>query len=338
VSAPIGLVVIGRNEGERLRRCLEDLRLRGLPLVYVDSGSTDGSAALARGLGCEVLEVSPERPFSAARARNEGLEFLVARHPGLACVQFVDGDAVLVDGWLERAGRTMEERPDACAVLGRLRERSPEASVYNRICGLEWNLPVGEVHTFGGLCLVRVESFRRAGGFDLSLPAGEEPELSQRMRRAGGRILSIDAEMAVHDAALTRFSQWWKRAVRSGHAYAQVCAKGSGLRGRFGLRQCLRIWVWAAGVPALSALSFFLHPAAPAGGLVLWLLQMLRVAASMRRRGAGAGAAAAYGVLWLPAQFAQWIGHGKFLLSALRRRPPQLMEYKAPPPAGGSPS
>jgi GT2 family glycosyltransferase len=319
VSSATGLVVIGRNEGERLRRCLQDLLPRSLPLVYVDSGSSDGSAALARGLGCEVLELDPGRPFSAARARNEGLERLVASRPGLRYVQFVDGDSVLEAGWLERAERTMEERPDACAVLGRLRERSPEASIYNRLCGLEWNLPLGEVHCFGGLVLVRVDAFRRAGGFDLSLPAGEEPELSQRLRREGGKILSIDAEMALHDAALLSFGQWWRRTVRTGRGYAQVCSMGSGLRGRFGLRQCLRTWVWIAAVPALAAASAFWHPAAPAGALALYLVQILRVAAAMGRRGASAGLALAYGFLWLPGQLAQWLGHWSFLFS--HRRP-----------------
>ena len=39
----LGIVTIGRNEGERLRRCLSSVVGRGMPVVYVDSDSTDGS-------------------------------------------------------------------------------------------------------------------------------------------------------------------------------------------------------------------------------------------------------------------------------------------------------
>ena len=49
----VGIVAIGRNEGERLHRCLNSVVGRGLTLVYVDSGSTDGSIKLARNLGVE---------------------------------------------------------------------------------------------------------------------------------------------------------------------------------------------------------------------------------------------------------------------------------------------
>ena len=53
----IGVVVIGRNEGERLRRCLESLGPHLAATVYVDSGSADGSVALARSLGAETVEL-----------------------------------------------------------------------------------------------------------------------------------------------------------------------------------------------------------------------------------------------------------------------------------------
>lgn len=338
MSDDVAVVVIGRNEGERLDRCLEAVRNLGVPVVYVDSGSTDGSLEKAQGRGCAVVALDPATPFSAARARNEGFAEARRRWPSVRSIQFVDGDSELQPGWIERGRKALEERTDACAVIGILRERNPEASVYNRICDLEWRLPPGEVHTFGGIAMVRVGPFEEVGGFRVNLVAGEEPELSQRLREKGGKILSLDAPMALHDAAILRFSQWWRRAVRSGHAYAQVCWLGRGIRGRFGLRQSLRIWGWCLVIPAASVVLGILRPRWALAPAALLLLQLFRVGWSYRRRGASSGVAASYALHWFPSLVAQALGQCRFLLSLLTRRQPALMEYKAPTPgdAGGT--
>ena len=321
----VGIVVIGRNEGERLGRALDSARAEGVPVVYVDSGSTDGSLDVARGRGCAVHALDPSRPFSAARARNEGIDELLRRSPGLDYIQLLDGDATLEPGWIARARAEMEARPELCAVLGRLREARPEASLWIRFCDVEWNLPPGEAHCFGGIVFLRAAAYRACGGYDASLVAGEEPELAQRMRRAGGVILSLDAPMATHDAAMTRFGQWWRRSLRSGHAYAHVCASGRGLA-RFGLRQSLRVWAWVPGLVAAAAALALVHPAGPLAALALLAVQCARVARAVRRRGASPGLAAAYGLFWPVAMLAQWAGQLRFLA----RRRSGLIEYKLP--------
>ena len=72
-SANVGVVAIGRNEGERLKRCLGSVPA-GAASVYVDSGSTDGSAQWARDHGADVVELDMSVPFTAARARNAGFQ------------------------------------------------------------------------------------------------------------------------------------------------------------------------------------------------------------------------------------------------------------------------
>src|SRR5215472_6326791 len=130
VVASIGVVAIGRNEGERLRRCLESVVRQADAVVYVDSGSTDGSVALARSLGVETVELDLSIPFTAARARNAGLRRLLEVDPAVEFVQFVDGDCEIVPGWLERAAEELATRPDVAIVCGRRRERFPQASAY----------------------------------------------------------------------------------------------------------------------------------------------------------------------------------------------------------------
>jgi GT2 family glycosyltransferase len=206
----IGAVAIGRNEGERLRVCLISLKGQVDTLVYVDSGSTDDSVAMAKEMGALVVELDRGVPFTAARARNVGFSTLREAAPDIELVQFVDGDCEVVAGWLERAEREILAEPELAVVCGRRRERYPNATVYNRLCDLEWaSYPFGYAGACGGDALMRVAPVRQVGGYNPDIIAGEEPELCLRLRQRGWKILRVDAEMTLHDAAMTRFGQWW---------------------------------------------------------------------------------------------------------------------------------
>lgn len=217
----LGLVAIGRNEGQRLQRCLQSARQSFDRIVYVDSGSTDGSVAYARSVGAEVVCLDPAAPFTAARARNTGFARLKELLPQLELVQFVDGDCELAQGWVSKALAHLAGHPRAAVVCGRRRERYPERSIYNRLCDLEWDTPVGRTEACGGDAMVRAGAFEQVDGFLPHLIAGEEPDLCFRLRKRGWEIWRIDADMTLHDADMTRFSQWWQRNVRSGHATAE---------------------------------------------------------------------------------------------------------------------
>ena len=205
----IGAVVIGRNEGARLRRCLDSLvasRASFAEIVYVDSNSDDGSVTLARSLCVEVVALDVTTPFTAARARNAGFKRLVERAPDVEVVQFIDGDCELLPAFVGAAIDALADESVA-AVAGRLRERDVQASIYNRLCDVEWDGPVGDVDFVGGIAAYRASAFRGVDGFDPRLIAGEEPELCLRLRRRGHRIVRISDDMALHDAAMVRFSQ-----------------------------------------------------------------------------------------------------------------------------------
>jgi GT2 family glycosyltransferase len=320
----LGIVVIGRNEGERLERCLRSLAGSERTIVYVDSGSTDGSVAFARGKGCRVVELDPSLPFSAARARNEGLHRLLEEDPATELVQFVDGDCEVRPAWIPEAQRTLQESPGTAVVCGRRRERHPEASVYNRLCDLEWDTPLGEALACGGDFLARVRALNQAGGFDPSVVAGEEPELCLRLRRAGWTIRRIDAEMTLHDAAITRFGQWWTRMVRSGHGYAQGAAMHRG----FYLRENASIVFWSLLWP-LAALAL----AAPTRGVSLlmlaaYLLQIARIARRESHRTSRASDAWLYAAFCVLGKWAQHGGQWKYLVARWRGRLPRIIEYK----------
>lgn len=234
-SFVFGAVAIGRNEGERLKQCLNSLSA-ATQLVYVNSGSSDGSVTWARQMGIDVVELDLTLPFTAARARNAGFRRLLHLCPALSYVQFIDGDCELNREWPEAALSFLSSHPDVGAVFGRRRERYPDRSIYNQLCDREWDVPVGELSSCGGDVLICVKAFEAVGGYRDELIAGEEPELCVRLRRAGWKIWRLDYEMTLHDAAILQFKQWWRRQVRSGYAFAQ----GANLHGRSPDRH----WVW----------------------------------------------------------------------------------------------
>jgi GT2 family glycosyltransferase len=276
----VGAVAIGRNEGARLERCLRSLlgAVDG-EVVYVDSGSTDGSVALARDLGAAVVELSADAPFTAALARNAGLARLLegALHSRPPYVQFVDGDCEVVPGWIPAARVFLDAHADVAAVCGRRRERHPEASLWNRLIDSEWDTPVGEARACGGDALMRVEALEEAGGFDPGMIAGEEPELCVRLRARGWRIWRLDAEMTLHDAAMTRASQWWRRTVRAGFTYAEGAAMHGRAPERHNVARLRRALLWGLALPLAAVGGALLSPWALLL-LLLYPLQTLRLA------------------------------------------------------------
>src|SRR6185437_294270 len=160
----IGVIAIGRNEGERLRRCLASVVGRGMTVVYVDSNSTDGSPAVAREMGAEVVDLDMSLPFSAARARNAGFARLMQIAGETKFVQFVDGDCEIVANWIATAEQTLNSHDDVAVVCGRRRERFPDKSLYNRLADVEWNSPIGGAKSCGGDSMMRVSAFQKANG------------------------------------------------------------------------------------------------------------------------------------------------------------------------------
>jgi GT2 family glycosyltransferase len=216
----VGIIVIGRNEGERLRRAFTSLPLKDVPVLYVDSGSTDGSIELAHTLSVHVHCLDPAQPFSPARARGEGISRLLQIAPDIRFVQFLDGDCELSPDWLTQAVAYLEQHPEVAIVCGLLAETAPEQSLYNRLSPQNWKLSVGEITACGGVFMIRRECYEEVGGFNPTLITREERELCARIRSASYRVVRLDTLMAKHDSSLLTFCQWWTRAVWGGYGDA----------------------------------------------------------------------------------------------------------------------
>ena len=319
-SAHIGAIIIGRNEGQRLIDGLAALQGQVARMVYVDSGSNDGSQQAARDLGAEVVALDTTVPFTAARARNAGLAHLTEAGTPPELVQFIDGDCMLSPGWIEAATAHLAAHPDIAVVCGRRRERFPEASVFNRMIDREWDTPIGEARACGGDALMRVAALQEVKGFNPGMIAGEEPELCVRLRAAGWRIWRLDAEMTLHDAAMTRVGQWWQRARRAGHAYAEGAALHGHRPERHNVAQTRRAIFWGLALPAATLIALLVQPLL---GVLLLLVWPLQVARLWRRYGDGALALAmTFGKL------AEGQGVLMYVWRRLTGARAQLIEYK----------
>ena len=322
----VAIVAIGRNEGGRLKSCLRAALASAPAVVYADSGSTDGSAAFARSLGCDVVEISA--PYSAARARNEGFALAMSVDPNAEFVQFVDGDCALMDGWLERAVAAMRARPDVAIVCGHVREIHPEASIYNRLFDLEWRQQPGEIDACGGIFMVRPEVFKAVGGFRPDVIAAEDNEFCVRVRKSGQKILLLDAPMVAHDAAMHHFSEWWRRARRTGHAWAQVAALHGSSHERYFVRECRRVWVWGFLLPACALV---LAPFTRGISLMLLFLygpQFGWIVRRARKRGWPRSDAFVYAFFTVLAKFPAFEGMMAFYWRRMRGQTPVIMEHK----------
>jgi cellulose synthase/poly-beta-1,6-N-acetylglucosamine synthase-like glycosyltransferase len=322
----IGAVVIGRNEGERLVRCLQSIGNTVVRVIYVDSGSSDGSLETARSLGATVLDLDMSMAFTAARARNAGFRQLIELSPDLDLVFFVDGDCEVYPTWINQARAFLANNSDVAVVCGRRREKHPQASPYNMLCDIEWgNVPVGETTACGGDAIIRVQALIEVDGYCADLICGEEPELCVRIRKNGWRVWRLDADMTLHDAAIYRFSQWWKRTLRAGYGFAQGVAMHGSLPEHHWVRESRRAWFWGLVIPlAIFCGTMIFGP----WGLILMVVypvQLVRLAISATRFTRAPWLWAGSMVV---GKFPEMLGHMKYLFSRFQRTKPDLIEYK----------
>ncbi len=320
----LAVIIIGRNEGERLIRSIESVIDKCQYIVYVDSASTDNSLKAAKELGVITLELDMSTPFTAARARNAGFAYLYEFNPEITFVQFVDGDCEVVNGWLQSASQLLNDNEKIAIVCGRNKERHPERTIYNQLCDIEWDTPIGITKSCGGNFMIRANQFKEVEGFNETLIAGEEPELCLRVRNNGWLIKQIDEVMTIHDANMTKFSQWWFRNVRGGHAYAE----GAYLHGkgdeRFCLVECMRIWVWGFLLPiaiislSFSSILFILL-------LLLYPVQFIRIAIRMKPINS---ISLKYAFFIVLGKFPEVQGQIKFFFSKLTNSRNKIIEYK----------
>jgi cellulose synthase/poly-beta-1,6-N-acetylglucosamine synthase-like glycosyltransferase len=249
----LSVIIIGRNEGQRLVDCIRSVQAMNYPLedmeiIYVDSDSTDESCTHAEALGVKVMVVHPERP-AAAIGRNAGWRAATA-----PLILFLDGDTILQPDFVKNALPNFND-PQVAVVCGHCREFHPEISVYQRVIDLDWIYPPGISEFCGGNALIRRQILEEVGGYNPKLIAGEEPEMCQRIRACGYFILHIDIPMILHDLAIYSWSQYWQRAIRTGHAFAEVSTLLRNTNTPLWQHESRKNWLHAAALVSLLGIG-----------------------------------------------------------------------------------
>ncbi len=330
-SVLVSVVVIGRNEGPRLRGCLASVAamLRNgweAEVIYVDSGSADGSPELAQAMGAQVIGLRPELP-TAALGRNAG--WRAARGE---FILFLDGDTVLAPEFAARALPAFVD-DQVAVVWGHRRELFPERSVYNRVLDLDWIYAPGLAAFCGGDALFRRKVLEMTAGFDETLIAGEEPELCRRILALGGVILHVDLPMTGHDLAITGFGQYWRRATRAGHAYAEVSERFRGSGAAFWEEEVRRNQVRAGmlcggSVVILTAAAVLQSWWPVTAGVGLAAAVVARTAWKARWKSRDWGTLLLYGVHSQFQQVPIWWGQERFRRRRRAGERVALVEYK----------
>ncbi|MDJ0648919.1 MAG: glycosyltransferase [Xenococcaceae cyanobacterium MO_188.B19] len=329
----VGVVAIGRNEGDRLIRCLKSLIKEipeNSPIVYVDSGSTDGSVEAAKNFNVRVVELDTSVSFTMAKGRNAGFNYLRQKFPDLEYVQFIDGDCELISGWIEKATQTLEKDLKTAIVCGRRKERFPEVSIYNRLIDMEWNTPIGEAKACGGDTLMRVKAIQEVAGYNGSMICGEEPEMCIRLRRKGWKIQRIDVDMTLHDAAMTKFAQWWKRSIRGGWAVAEGAAMYGSSPEKYKVKENMSGWLWGLILPLLAVVFIWWTFGSSLLLLLGYPVLIWRIYSYRRSLGDSTDDARVYASFCVLSKFPQVIGQSKYQITKWFGQQVKLIEYKTP--------
>ena len=210
-------------------------------------------------------------------------------------------------------------------VCGRRRELYPQQSIYNNLCDQEWNTPIGEVKACGGDALMRVHVLKLVGGYNNSLIAGEEPELCIRIRQAGFLVWRLDAEMTLHDAAITKLSQWWKRTMRGGYAFAEGAFMHGDKPEYHWVTETKRAWIWGALLPIVILLAMLINPLTGLILLLIYPLQILRLTFKSQHVFKDAFIQSTFITL---GKFAEATGQIKFWMNRILKKQTKIIEYK----------
>ncbi|MEP1255417.1 MAG: glycosyltransferase family 2 protein, partial [Alphaproteobacteria bacterium] len=297
---------------------------QGVEIVYVDSGSWDNSVAEARAAGALVVELDDTLPFTAARARQAGFEALKQSGDLPEFIQFVDGDCIVVPGWIEAGETALRADPALGLITGWRAELYPERSIYNALCDFEWHRPAGEIAACGGDMMLRSAAFQAAGGFDATVIAAEDDEFCVRLAKSGWKLRRLPLEMTRHDAAMLTFRQWWTRGVRSGHGFAQV----GWMHPPYFRREQIRVLAYGLILPLLAVVGLCQSGLLFLAVLAIYALSYIRTGKGLVAEGLPTWEARRHARLLTLSKLPNMIGMTVFHWRRLCGRAMRIIEYK----------
>lgn len=220
----VSMVVIGYNEADNLDRTFSAINKMDYPkgkleLIYVDSGSNDGSREIAKKYTDKIF-IEDAWP-TAARNRNRGL-----MESSNDIVHFIDGDIEIAPAYLAYAVKLiMEGKADG--VFGKLEERN--INDFGKILLHDYsNRKTGYIDAPGAGGTFRRAALVQAGGWDERIPRGEETEIGHRLHQHGFKIWFTEEKMGIHDFGVNTLFDFLKKQIADGVSYGRISNIPSG--------------------------------------------------------------------------------------------------------------
>lgn len=317
----IAVIIIGRNEGERLEEAFLSVKKMNVKMIYVDSASTDGSIDIAKAHQVPFIELTQDRPLNAARSRNAGFDWVLENYPDIQFIHLLDGDCTLDPNWLSAAISELNENENIAAVTGRLREKEYEKSIYARLCDMGWYIRPGEIFTAGGVATIKAFIFNEIGGFNDSLIAGEELEFYSRIREKGYKLRCLEQEIGKHDSNISSYHEWWTRTVRTGFSYA------SAAKWKKQKKERVSLIFWGGILPLMIVTSFFFSTLLGGLFILLYPIQVIRTFMKLRTP-YNAASRFLFAFFCVLDKFPAFLGFLKYHYAKMTGRKQQIIEYK----------
>ena len=218
----ISFIVPTRNSARTVGRCLQSLAAQdhdAVEIVVVDNFSTDGTFEIASELAHVVEQAGPER----CAQRNRGAELA-----GGDIVVFIDSDMVLEPGVAAEIHGAFAADPTLGALV--IPELSFGTRFFAECRSLEKRLYLGDDGVEAARALRR-EVFTGVGGWDVTLTAGEDWDLSDRLRAADTVFGRIDARIW-HDEGTIRLRETFAKKRYYGRWVGTYLSRHGGEGGR----------------------------------------------------------------------------------------------------------
>ena len=189
----LSVVIIARNEETTIGRNLEvisrEIAGKNAEIILVDSASSDRTVEIARTYPVRIVHLEPSPLLSPAAGRYIGTILSRGRF-----VFFLDGDMILIPGWLEKGLKELEQESLA-GVAGRIYWVLPGEDVSREHPD---DFPLGDIRGIGLSAIYRRDALTTRGTFNPYIKGEEEIELGFRLIQGGYSLKRVEIPMAYH--------------------------------------------------------------------------------------------------------------------------------------------
>lgn len=189
----ISVIIIAKNEEERVGRCFDSvMKLRkkySTEIIFVDSASSDKTIDIALKYPIQIYRISKSKYLNPSAGRYVGFPHAKGEY-----VLFIDGDSILIEGFVEKALSILKSS-DVAAVAGKriFRKMGESLRIKEKITG-----KMREYNTIGGTGIYKRKILEAVGTFNPHMGGQEERELCFRIRQNGYKIIKVDIPMEYH--------------------------------------------------------------------------------------------------------------------------------------------